>query len=215
MAAPAKLRAGAALPTPPLPEVTEEQTKFLETIVPPALASALAFDLPAAIIIAQAILESAGRVNGKWQWGGSPLFKNANNPFGIKLGHRQGSEAYEEYCCKTTEDWAGRPHEVSAEFQKFDNLKTAFNAHATLLLSVRYRPALAVRHDWRAYANAIMECGYSTDRPPLCKVEGCVHYAGKLIQLVEGHALDNIDFLRKRYFAPPEKILAPDVELAM
>jgi len=170
--------------------LTEEQLTFLQTVVPPALDSARAFDLPACIIVAQAILESAGRVNGEWQWGGSPLFVHAHNPFAIKYAHRQG-EPYGEYTCHAVEMAGGKPVETLAEFQLFENLKQAFNAHAALLLGARYRPAIAVRHDWRKFAEELMMCGYSTDRPPLCQIPGCPHYSGKLIALVERYHLDD------------------------
>jgi flagellum-specific peptidoglycan hydrolase FlgJ len=192
--------------------LTDEQTRFLQTIAGPALQSALAFDLPACIIAAQAILESAGKVNGKWQWGGSPLFIHANNPFGIKFGDRQGSKPYNEYVCPTTECEGGKPHDEPGDFQKFDSLKQAFNAHAILLLGPRYRAAFLVRHDWKKFADMVMVCGYSTDRPPLCSIPGCPHYAGKLVSLVEEYHLDDPATLRglaERGAAP----VVTDVEL--
>ncbi|MFV3517229.1 glucosaminidase domain-containing protein, partial [Mycobacterium tuberculosis] len=59
----------------------------------------------------------------------------SNNPFGIKA--RPG----EPYVLARTreEDRAGRSYYITAKFRKFANLEEAFDAHAKLLSSKRYR----------------------------------------------------------------------------
>lgn len=168
--------------------MTEQQVQFFAKVVPPALDSEREYGIPAAVTIAQAILESA---TPKLGWGSSSLFRLANNPFGIKYAQRQGAQDYGHFDVPTWEIENGQRVEVPAEFQRFPNLKAAFFAHAALLLRPRYMPAYKSRQDCREYAMAVMNCGYSTDRPELCKKPGCPHYAGKLIQLIEQYHLDD------------------------
>lgn len=63
--------------------LTSQQLQFLMRITPPALASQQEYEIPACVTVAQAILESATTTG----WGSSPLFRLANNPFGIKYCH--------------------------------------------------------------------------------------------------------------------------------
>jgi flagellum-specific peptidoglycan hydrolase FlgJ len=168
------------------------QLEFLQEVVGPALQSERDYRIPASITIAQCILESAGKVNGTWTWGASWLFREANNPFGIKHRHHGGEEAYEECSVKTSEVENGKLEKQRAIFQRFSDLASAFGAHALLFLTLpRYQPAIRVRDDWQKFAVALMECGYSTDRPELCQEVGCIHYAGKLINLVNHYRLND------------------------
>jgi len=183
-------------------------------VIPPAIRSALGHDLPVAVILAQAILESAGRVNGEWAWGGSRLYRFASNPFGIKISHQLKLEGYQEFSVETHEIEHGKLQEAWATFVKFPTLEAAFAVHARLFTELEtYRPALEARHDWRAFARAIMNCGYSTDRPELCRIEGCAHYAGKLEKLVEIYRLDDWKALAgyQAGIAPPVSSQPPAV----
>ena len=171
--------------------MTDEEKQFLQLVAAPALKSECNYHVPACISIAQAILKSG--------WGKSQLFRVFHNPFGIKYAHRQGLASFpygEKVSLPTTEFSNGAAHAEMGEFQCFETLSQAFNAHAILLSLQRYRPALAVAGDWRKFAQAVMMCGYSTDRPPLCQVIGCRHYAEKLIDLVEEFHLDDPAVLR-------------------
>jgi flagellum-specific peptidoglycan hydrolase FlgJ len=171
------------------------QLEFLHQVVAPALASEREYGVPACITLAQSILESAGRLKGAWMWGGSPLFRLYNNPFGIKATHHI-AEPYQEHAVKTQEVVEGKLEDQEAEFEHYRTLEDAFRAHALLLSKLPgYAPAMAVAPDWRKFAVAIMECGYSTDRPELCKQPGCLHYAGKLINLVMTYRLNDLHAL--------------------
>jgi flagellum-specific peptidoglycan hydrolase FlgJ len=68
----------------PSPPLTPQQLQFLLRVTPAALESQRAYEIPACVTIAQAILESA---TPKFGWGSSTLFRLANNPFGIKYCH--------------------------------------------------------------------------------------------------------------------------------
>ncbi len=63
--------------------LSSQQLQFLMRVTPPALASESEYGIPACVTIAQAVLESATAAG----WGSSPLFRLANNPFGIKYAH--------------------------------------------------------------------------------------------------------------------------------
>ena len=125
--------------------LNEHQIAGLRTVVPAAVAAEAALFLPRAftiVSIAQCIAESATR-SGWWT---SRLYRVKNNPFGIKLGHRQGAD-YGHFDAATWEIVDGKKIEVIAEFQTFPNLREAFIAHAALLLRPMYRPALDASRD--------------------------------------------------------------------
>ena len=176
-------KASTSAPAPNTQHLTPEQLKFLQLVAPPALRSQASYGIPAAVTIAQAILESG--------WGRSKLFTQANNPFGIKHRHSAGGEEYGEYVAETTEFEAGIPHTELAVFARFPDLESAFQAHARLFWRLaRYAAAIAARRDWRAFADALgprtndqdrAHGGYSTD--PL--------YAAKLKNLARACRLDD------------------------
>lgn len=166
--------------------MTKEQENFLKLVAGPALESQRRFSIPAGVIVAQAILESAARDQyGLWHWGGSLLFRNANNPFGIK--NRELPNDYGEYIVPTNEYGRNdkKPHVVLASFEKFKTLDDAFRCHAALLWkSARYAPAMWHAGDWRKFAEALgpktsdhdrEHCGYATDP----------NYGAKLIKLIK------------------------------
>jgi flagellum-specific peptidoglycan hydrolase FlgJ len=153
-------------------QVTKEQEKFLKLVTPPALTAERRLEVPAAVIIAQAILECA--------WGKSRLFTEGHNPFGIK--NLELPEDYGEYQTPTTEYVNGKPVTVVAEFERFRDLDQAFFHHALLFWRAkRYWPALKVRRDPFAFAASIGRCGYATDP--------C--YGEKLSKLITEFGLNN------------------------
>jgi flagellum-specific peptidoglycan hydrolase FlgJ len=152
--------------------LTKDQLDFLNLVIPPALAAERRLEVPAAVVIAQAILESG--------WGKSRLFTEAHNPFGIK--NLDLPDDYGEYQAPTTEYVNGKPVTVLAEFERFENLDRAFFHHALLFWRAkRYWPALKVRRDPFAFAASVGRCGYATDPS----------YGEKLSQLIEQFRLNN------------------------
>jgi hypothetical protein len=192
-------------------------------VTPAALQSQSAYEIPACVTVAQAILESA---TPQFGWGSSVLFRLANNPFGIKYCHLrigdadspaigsstarpirspepQGAgeplnqptdhaiaEDYGHFDATTWEIENGKKKVVIAQFQRFPNLDEAFIAHAQLLRGPRYRPAFAVRDDWKKFAERLgpktsqldsEHCGYSTNPS----------YSAALIKLVEYYRLND------------------------
>jgi flagellum-specific peptidoglycan hydrolase FlgJ len=167
-------------------KLSQRQLDFLRTVIPPANASQRDTGIPAAVTIAQAILESG--------WGRSSLFgPPINNPFGIKFSHRQRAEGYGEFDAKTRELVDGDLVAKKAAFQAFPDLAEAFRAHAILLsTNQRYERSMQVRDNWRKFAVQLMFDGYSTDRPGLCADPHCIHYGGKLIRIIEDYRLDDV-----------------------
>ena len=85
---------------------------------------------------------------------------------------------------------AVQPYTEVAKFQRFGSLAEAFAAHARLLMTSRYGPAYAVRHDWKQFAERLGpktsvsdtdHCGYSTNPG----------YAAQLIRIVQTCRLDD------------------------
>jgi flagellum-specific peptidoglycan hydrolase FlgJ len=167
--------------------LTEQQLEFLRIVTPPALDAEREFGIPSAVTIAQAILESAGRVRGHWEWGASPLFRLANNPFGIKYSDGSPDARYGAHEIATHEFIENHEQVVVAGFQHFPTLQEAFRQHALLLRSSRYAPAWRHRGDPRAYAMCLGPrtpanpegCGYATDP----------EYGRKLVDLIDRYEL--------------------------
>jgi flagellum-specific peptidoglycan hydrolase FlgJ len=190
--------------------LTKEQENFLKQVAAPALESQRVFGIPACVIIAQSILESSARDKyGNWHWGGSSLFRNANNPFGIK--NRDLPNDYGEYIVPTNEYGRGdtKPHVEVAAFEKFRSLHDAFSCHAALIANSKtYKPAMAAASDWRKFAEALgpkktssdaAHCGYATDP----------NYGAKLAGLVQRYRLDDAAVLMAYADAAPVVPQAP------
>lgn len=159
--------------------MNDTQTRFLQLVTGPALQSERASAIPAAITIAQAILESG--------WGQSQLFLQANNPFGIKASHTV-TDPYQIYMAPTQEYTQQQWTTVVAQFAKFQNLGQAFQRHAQLLLTQGFgllRYGLLETEPMQDRCELVAKClqagGYATDPT----------YAQKLMELInEFHLYD-------------------------
>ncbi|MBV8187056.1 MAG: glucosaminidase domain-containing protein [Alphaproteobacteria bacterium] len=123
-------------------------------IVPPqiieaAKASAQRWKVPAAVTIAQWIVESA--------WG-SAMPPDSNNPFGIKaLDDQPAVES------GTWEVIDGKSVTVTARFRRFASLSEAFDAHGKLLATASpYKAAMELIRDPDQFADALTGV-YATD----------------------------------------------------
>ena len=131
--------------------------------------------IPAAITMAQGILESAA--------GRSELATKANNHFGIKC----------------TSDWQGRTINKDDDranecFRRYANVEDSYEDHSLFLLRKRYESLFALPiGDYKAWAHGLKACGYATDPK----------YPDKLIQLIELYELNKLtmdDRLKKGGF---------------
>ena len=106
------------------------------------------------------------------------------------VSYRLSAENYGAFDAITWEIENGQRKVISAKFQRFPNLDEAFRAHALLLRAPRYRPAFAVRGDWKKFAERLgpkispldsEHCGYSTNPS----------YSAEILKLVTLYRLDD------------------------
>ena len=156
------------LPLPP--GAARWQRDFIMAVAPGARESQRKTGVPASVTLAQAILES--------DWGRSKLTREANNLFGIKALRGPGSAGV--YEIETWEVHDGEDVTVLAAFKAYTALADSIVDHGFWFHdNRRYRQALEVRDDPRAFAYAINEAGYATDPA----------YAPKLIGLMDMYDL--------------------------
>lgn len=122
------------------------------------------YHIPAAITLAQGLLESAG--------GTSELAVQANNHFGIKC----------------TSEWMGAVYrhddETAGEcFRSYADAGDSFIDHSKFLMRSRYARLFELDiRDYARWAQGLKDCGYATD--PL--------YPQKLLRVIEEYRLDTI-----------------------
>jgi hypothetical protein len=151
-----------------------DQRAFIERIGAAARESQRAMGVPASVTIAQAILES--------NWGRSRLAREGKNLFGIKALNGPGSAG--TISLPTWEHLDGRDVVVEQPFKAYASVDDSIKDHGEFFRrNRRYRAALAVAADARAFARAIHEAGYATDPA----------YPGKLIGLMDRFDLYRYD----------------------
>lgn len=122
--------------------------------------------IPAAITLAQGILESAA--------GQSYLAKNGNNHFGIKC----------------TSDWVGRTirrddNSANDCFRRYADVSDSYEDHSLFLKRKRYESLFSLPiGDYKNWAYGLKACGYATDP----------QYPEKLIRIIELYELHAITF---------------------
>lgn len=123
------------------------------------------YGIPAAITMAQGLLESSA--------GKSELATEANNHFGIK--------------CTSDWHWETYHHDDDEQaecFRKYYHAEDSFIDHSLFLKNrKRYAPLFELDStDYKAWAQGLKQCGYATDP----------NYPQKLIRLIERYHLDTI-----------------------
>ena len=119
------------------------------------------YGIPASIIMAQALLESAA--------GTSELAVNARNHFGIKC----------------TSEWFGGVYYYDDDskgecFRQYADAAESFKDHALFLQRPRYATCFEIAiEDYEGWAYRLKACGYATDK----------NYAPKLIKIIEDYRL--------------------------
>jgi LysM repeat protein len=139
---------------------------YIEKFKEDAIKEMYLHKIPASIVLAQAMFESAN--------GNSELAKNANNHFGIK--------------CKR--DWCGESYLKDDEeekecFRKYNHVLESYSDHSIFLLT---RPRYAFLFeiplsDYKAWCYGLKDAGYATDPK----------YARKLIDIIEKFKLYEFD----------------------
>jgi flagellum-specific peptidoglycan hydrolase FlgJ len=127
-------------------------------------------------VVAQAIIESQGKVNGSYRVGGSKLSREANNFFGIKCHNWTGKT----YNINTGEqDESGNSYiESNACFRAYDSVEDSIDDYVQFLLNnSNYRNAGVFDADTvYEQAEALKRAGYATD----------VNYASKIGSIYDG-----------------------------
>ncbi len=146
----------------------EQQQKFIDQVLPHAIAAARELGVDPRAIVAQAALETG--------WGTSEPADstgNSHNFFGIKAGAGwQGGSVASD----TTEYVAGGAGTERARFRAYGSLAENVRDYVQVIRdNPRYSAALGTGTDVRAFANALQSGGYATDP----------QYANKLVATFE------------------------------
>lgn len=147
---------------------------FISVIAQAAQQSQQATGVPAAVTIAQAILES--------DWGKSLLATEASNFFGIKALNGPGPAGVVNM--DTWEVMNGSDTVVNAAFKAYHNVFESVDDHGNFLRdNPRYSTAFQADRDPREFARRINTAGYATDPA----------YSTKLIGLMDKYNLYRYD----------------------
>jgi len=130
-----------------------------------AIEEMLKYKIPASIILAQGLFESAA--------GMSELTRNGNNHFGIKCHGWQGAKVYHD------------DDEKNECFRAYNNAYESYEDHSKFLVnSRRYRSLFSLSlTDYKGWAKGLKACGYATNPA----------YAQKLIGIIELYKLYQYD----------------------
>ena len=144
---------------------TPEQQAFLESIAPWAQQAAQQLGVAPELVSAHAALESG--------WGQRPLRKangeSSHNLFGIKAGSAWRGDVSES---ATTEYVGGAAIKTRERFRAYPDAGAAFRDYAQMLSdNPRYKGALGVGSDARAFAQGLARGGYATDPAYAAKLE--------------------------------------------
>jgi uncharacterized protein YraI len=150
---------------------------FIASAVKPAQASQDRYDVPAAVTIAQAILESG--------WGASTLTRVDHSLFGMKCFGTPGPVAlgcrdYGTHECDTS----GHCYATSASFRVYQSETQSFQDHGLMLATLpRYQPAFVYENQPDKFAQGLQSAGYATS----------TRYAKNLIALMTKYNLYQYD----------------------
>lgn len=152
---------------------------FAKVAAPFAISSKAATRVPAAVTLAQGILESAS----------GTLAAGANNYFGIKAQAVSGEKGIFRWgpnalgCVhkQTNESENGRSVRQIASFRMYEDMRGSFVDHGLFLVeNSRYAPAFEHVDDPEKFAKAVHKAGYATDPA----------YSSSLIRLMDRPELD-------------------------
>ena len=136
---------------------TAQQQAFLDSIAPWARQAGEQLGVAPEIVSAHAALESG--------WGQRPLRtstgESSHNLFGIKAGSKWDGAVNES---STTEYIGGAAIKTRERFRSYPDAGSAFRDYAQMLSeNPRYKSALGVGNDARAFAQGLAKGGYATD----------------------------------------------------
>lgn len=146
-------------------EYRMSREEYIERYKDEAIKEMMMNKIPASIILAQALLETAD--------GNSPLAKYANNHFGIKC------HGWSEFSYAVDDDAANEC------FRKYGSVLESYADHSRFLKTRRwYQPLFQLKlTDYAGWAKGLKAAGYAT----------LPEYAELLIQIIEEHKLYQFD----------------------
>ncbi len=160
----------------------ETYLAYIEQWKDMAIQEQIDYGVPAAITMAQALLESSA--------GQSELAVNAKNHFGIKC----------------TKDWFGGVYYYDDDsagecFRQYGDAAESFKDHSLFLKRPRYSTCFEIAvQDYEAWAYRLRDCGYATD----------YMYAPKLVKIIETYHLDTLTLVALRANEPePQEAASP------
>ncbi|NNG24310.1 glycoside hydrolase family 73 protein [Telluria aromaticivorans] len=138
-------------------DTTPEQQAFLDSIAPWARQAGEQLGVAPELVSAHAALESG--------WGQRPLRngsgESSHNLFGIKAGSKWEGAVSES---ATTEYIGGAAIKTRERFRSYPDAGSAFRDYAQMLAdNPRYKGALGVGNDAKAFAQGLAKGGYATD----------------------------------------------------
>lgn len=166
-------------------EDTQVAEMYIRTYLKTAIDEMERIGMPASVIIAQGMLESA--------YGQSELAQKANNHFGIKCGSWVGPPYYH----RTKEFKAGEMRSERACFRSYDDVVQSYKDHSEHIKAVSNYADLFKSNtlDYKYWAKGLLQAGYASDP----------EYANKLISLIERYDLARYDKIANKYRLPDEK----------
>lgn len=147
------------------------QEDFINLIKDDAVKQQQKYGIPAAIIIAQACLETG---YGQYICKDMNTGKDSKNLFNIK---GEGNNGY--VLVLTKEYQNGVETQVQAKFKAYKTYEDSFADHAALFETDRYKSCMEAKDDPVQFAYKLKECGYATDP----------EYPQKLIGIMERYDL--------------------------
>lgn len=145
-------------------------SEFIDSVLPGSCTIQQRTGLPAAVMIAQACLETG--------WG-KYVSKDMNTgQFSFNLFNIKGVGPAGSVLVKTWEVYNGVSQTVNDYFRAYSDYSESFADYANLITqNSRYAPAVAAQADPEEYARQLQYCGYATDPA----------YASKLIQIIHAN----------------------------
>lgn len=153
--------------------------EYIETYSVEAVQQMVEFQIPASVIIAQAILESRS--------GSSDLAMRSNNHFGIKCHIEWGGDTIRQ-----------DDDTLSECFRRYSSIQDSYTDHSMFLVS---RPRYAELFnlpvtDYKGWCRGLKACGYAT----------FPDYAEVLISIIENFKLYELD---QAYYLQPKRLNDP------
>ncbi len=170
--------------------------QFIATASTAAIQSEIATGTPAAITIAQAILESG--------WGRHHI-GTANNYFGVKAQARKGHVTYGNVATgyvnvDTREHLHGKDTVIAQPFRSYKSMADSFIDHGQFIAQNgryrRYMQDYTRDGDSRAFARGLQKAVYATDP----------HYAELLIGIIDKYKLDQYNVKKPVPATPPGRL---------